>query len=385
MLLLMVTLVTFLAASSAPTPLYRLYRDAWGFSPAILTVIFAIYAFGLLLSLLVTGSLSDYIGRRKVIMGALALEMVSMVLFLVADSVPWLIAARIAQGLATGAATSALGAALLDVSRTRGPLVNSVSPIIGTGTGALLSSVLVQFAPWPTHLGFSLLLCALVAQSVLMLRLPETAGARAGAWRSLLPRLEVPHQARSALLRVSMVNVAVWALGGFYLSLGPTLAAMVTGSQAAMVGGLMVACLTSSGAIAVLMLRNAQGLTAMRIGASSLALGLPVSLFGVHGGGAWFFYLGTLFAGVGFGSAFLGALRTVMPLAEPHQRAGLMATFYVVSYLGMSLPVMAAGVAATHIGLIRTMDIYGCMLILLAVGALLSTRGASTRSTAPAS
>src|SRR5690606_833536 len=101
-------LLAFLAASSAPTPLYSVYRDAWGFSAITLTVIFGVYAIALLLALLVLGSLSDHIGRRPVIIGALLIEAVAMVAFMAATSVPLLILARLIQGVATGAATSVL-------------------------------------------------------------------------------------------------------------------------------------------------------------------------------------------------------------------------------------------------------------------------------------
>lgn len=375
MALLAGILVTFLAASSAPTPLYGVYREAWGFSPIMLTVVFGIYAFSLLLALLTTGSLSDYIGRRKVLLGALALELVSMLLFIVADSVSWLIAARILQGLATGAATSSLGAAMLDVSRVRGSLVNSVAPIVGMAVGALGASILVQFAPWPMHLVFVLLLVLFMAQAVATRYLPETVSPQPGAWASLRPKVRVPKQARGALLRVAPVDIAVWALGGFYLSLGPTLARLVTGHQAPMTGGLLVFALTISGAASILMFRNSPGRFTMTLGAIALIIGISITLMGVHGGGVYPFFFGTLVSGVGFGSAFLGALRTVLPMAEPHERAGLMAAFYVLSYLAMSVPAMAAGAAVGAIGLIATTDIYGGAIIVLSAIALLGAYG----------
>src|SRR5262245_7675013 len=143
-------LVSFLAASSAPSPLYGLYRETWGFSALTLTLVFSSYAFAMLAALLVFGALSDYRGRREVVIGALVLEFAAVVLFWQAESVNWLFAARILQGVATGIATSALSAALLDLHRERGGLVNSVAPMVGLAIGALGTSALVQFAPAPT-------------------------------------------------------------------------------------------------------------------------------------------------------------------------------------------------------------------------------------------
>src|SRR5690606_27776185 len=107
-------LITFMAASSAPTPLYSLYRESWGFSAITLTVVFGVYALSLLLALLVVGSMSDHVGRRPVIIGALVLNIAAMMLFVAANDVSMLIAARLLQGLATGTATSALAAGLMD-------------------------------------------------------------------------------------------------------------------------------------------------------------------------------------------------------------------------------------------------------------------------------
>ena len=120
------------------------------------------------------GALSDYRGRREVVLIALVLEIVAVMLFWGADSVGWLLAARILQGAATGIATSALGAGLVDLHRERGSLINSVAPMVGLGLGALGASVLVQFAPAPTRLVFELLLAAFVLQLAAAFFLPET-------------------------------------------------------------------------------------------------------------------------------------------------------------------------------------------------------------------
>lgn len=178
-------LVGFLAASSAPSPLYAIYRQAWGFSALTLTIVFATYAIALLGALLVFGALSDYRGRREVILLALGLELASLALFLNADSVAALIGARALQGLATGLVTSALSAALIDIDRVHGALVNTVAPMVGMGVGALGASLLAQFAPAPTKVVFVLLLLVFMLQMAAVRFLPETVLRRPGAWRSL--------------------------------------------------------------------------------------------------------------------------------------------------------------------------------------------------------
>ncbi|WP_434985189.1 MFS transporter [Pseudomonas protegens] len=369
---LAITLLSFLAASSVPTPLYHLYQENLHFSPAVLTLIFGVYAMSLLAALLTVGSLSDHLGRRPVIFVALLLNIVAMLLFINESGVQWLIAARVMQGFATGMATSVLGAALLDTDRQQGPLVNSVAPLLGMACGAMGASLLVEFAPWPLQLSYWLLLGVFVLQAGYVWRLPESVSPQPGAWASLKPTLHVPVQARRALWLALPVDVAVWAVGGFYLSLAPSLVRAATGSTSNLIGGGLVAVLTLSGALMIFSLRQRPADRVLRLGAGMLAMGVMLILAAVHSASLPLFFFGTLVLGSGFGAGFLGALRSVVPLALPHERAGLMSAFYVLSYLAFCLPALLAGNLTRSFGLIATTDGYGAVLVLLSLGALLA-------------
>ncbi len=369
---LAITLLTFLAASSAPTPLYHLYQEGLHFSAGMLTLIFGVYALSLLAALLTVGSLSDHLGRKPVIFAALVLNMLAMLLFINEGSVAWLIAARTVQGFATGMATAVLGAALLDTDRQQGPLVNSVAPLLGMACGAMGSSLLVEFAPLPTQLIYWTLLALMLVQALYVWRLPEIVDRIPGAVASLRPTLHVPPQARRALWLSLPVDVAVWAMGGFYLSLAPSLVRAATGSTSNLIGGGLVAVLTLSGALVIFTLRNRPASKVLRLGAALLAVGVALILTAVHSASLPLFFIATLIAGGGFGAGFLGALRSVVPLALPHERAGLMSAFYVLSYLAFCLPSLLAGNLIRSFGLIATTDGYGAVLILLALGALVA-------------
>jgi MFS family permease len=138
--------MTFSASGAAPTPLYHLYQEHFGLTPALVTVIFAAYVLSLLLALLTTGALSDHVGRRPTVLGALMLNIIAMVLFITAGSGAALIAARAVQGFATGVATAALGAAILDVDQRRGAVLNSVTVFAALTVGTLGAATLVTFA-----------------------------------------------------------------------------------------------------------------------------------------------------------------------------------------------------------------------------------------------
>ncbi|CAM3351181.1 MFS transporter [Pseudomonas fluorescens] len=367
---LVITMLTFLAASSAPTPLYQVYQDSLHFSAAMLTVIFGVYAVSLLAALLTVGSLSDYLGRKPVIFVALILNMVAMLLFINADSTAYLIAARALQGFATGMATAVLSATLLDTDRLRGPMLNSLAPLLGMASGGLGSGLLVEFAPRPTQLIYFTLLGLMALQAVCMLRLPETVSRIPGALKSLAPTLHVPQQARRALWLAMPLNVAVWSLGGFFSSLAPSLVRAATGSTSHLIGGGLVAVVTLSGAVMIYSLRARAADRIMRLSAVLLAACVALLLVAVQSASLWLFFVASVIAGLGFGGGFMGSVRSIVGLALPHERAGLMSAFYALSYLAFCVPALLAGNLSRVFGLIATTDGYGAVLIVLALSAL---------------
>lgn len=362
------TLLTFLAASAAPTPLYHIYQETWHFSPILLTFIFSVYAFSLLTTLLIVGSLSDHIGRRPVVFAAILLQAASMLLFVLADSPSWLVAARIVQGIATGAASGAIGATLVDANKVTGPIVNSIAPLLGMAAGALGAGALVQFGPDPMRLVYMVVFAALAVQAILVWSTPETAQSKPGAWASLKPHVGVPLQVRPSLMMITPINIAIWALGGFYLSLMPSLVAAATGNHSPMTGGLTVAALTVSGAAAVFVRRQKPARPNLAFGVISMLAGLLIVMAGIHSGLVALLFTGTVIAGLGFGSCFLGAVSTIMPLAKPEERAGLLSAYYVQSYLAFSIPAIGAGLLSRAIGLGATADVYVVVIIALTAG-----------------
>lgn len=165
------------------------------------------------------------------------------------------------------------------------------------------------------------------------------------------------------------MDVAVWAMGGFYLSLAPSLVRAATGSTSNLIGGGLVAVLTLSGAVMIFSLRNRPADKTLRLGAVLLAVGVGLILSAVHAASLPLFFIATLVAGGGFGAGFLGALRSVVPLALSHERAGLMSAFYVLSYLAFCVPSLLAGNLTRTFGLIATTDAYGVSLIVRALSA----------------
>jgi MFS family permease len=368
------------AASGVPSPLYRVYQEQFGFSSGVLTTVFGIYAFALLASLLVVGGLSDHVGRRPVLVVAFLLEAASMAMFLVADGVGWLLAARVVQGLATGALTSTLGASLLDLQRPDRPLgafINSASPGLGLSIGAGGAGLLVQFVPSPTDWVFGFLTGVFVLAAVGTVLLPESSPRLPGARASLRPRVHVPDRHRRMFLVVLPLLVACWSVGGLYASLGPSLVADVYGIDNHLVGGLLILALNATGIVGSLALRTSRPERALLVGAVVFTVGVTGTLAALFATSTPLLFMAAVVTGFGFGAAFLGAVATITAGVAQGHRAGLLASIFVVGYLAFSLPSIAAGIAAEEFGLTRTTEVYGAAVVLLgllAVAALMRAR-----------
>jgi len=366
----------YLFAASAPSPLYGVYAATWHFSPTTLTVIFGVYALTLLATMLFAGSLSDAVGRRPVIITALAMQSATMLLFLAADSVGWLYAARLAQGCATGLVTAAVSAALVDLQPASRPglaaVVNATIPPAGLAVGALVSGALVQYAPDPTRLVYYLMLAGFVVMTLALLTLvPETVAQRHPA------RLGAQVGVERALLRAFLVTVPVlvacWALSGLYLSLGPSLVLTMQHTANKLLGGGIVFILCGCGAVAGVIAHGWPPRQAMHAGCAALGAGVALTVVSVATSAPALLYAGTVVSGCGFGIGFLGAFRTLAGLATAERRSELIAAVYVVAYLSFSVPSVVAGVLATKVGLHDTAIGYGLVVMALALAALPAT------------
>ncbi len=369
------TLALFLFAAAAPSPLYAVYAAKWHFSAVTLTEVFAIYAIALLVALLLTGSLSDSIGRRPVILAAVVIQLAGMLAFFLASGTEWLFAARIAQGIATGIATSALAASLVDLqprgNSTLGPPVNSATPIVGLGLGAIASAALVAYGPYPLQLIYALLLGAFALVGAAVLLIPEP-GARRQAV-NLTPQVGVEPSIRPAFVAAVPSLIAGWAVGGFYMSLGPSLALQVASSSNRLLGGLSIFILGGVGAAAIVAVRKWPPQRAMTSSGVAMVLGLAIAIASIALQSPALFFGSNVITGLGFGIGWLGVLRMLIGLASPTGRAALLASIFIVAYLAFALPAVIAGYAVTRIGLHDASLWYAFAVAVLAVAGLAAT------------
>ena len=285
-------IVALLASSAAPTPLYAIYQAQWHFTPITTTVVFGVYAMAVLAALLTLGKLSDHVGRRPVLLTAIAVHAGSLVIFATATGVPELLAARVVQGLSTGAALGAIGAAMLDMDRELGTFANAVTPGMGSASGAILSALAVRFLPDPTHLIYLALIGVLALQATAIAAMRETVSRAPGALASLRPEITLPRALRAPVLTAVPVLFAVWALAGLYGALGPALVHALTGSGNVVLGSLSLFVLAASAVVATIVLRRAAARTVMLVGILALITGVAVTVMAVSLGSAAVFFAG---------------------------------------------------------------------------------------------
>ncbi|WP_307044619.1 MFS transporter [Agromyces ramosus] len=363
-------------AAGALTPLLVAYKQQWDFPPAMLSAAFAVYAIGFLVAALTLGSLSDYLGRRPVLIGALIVQLGSVLLFLVGTDINWVIAGRIIQGIASGAATSAFTAALVELApdnkKRLGAILGSVSLTGGLALGSLLAGLAIQLTREANTVIFTALIALTILGGITVLASPETATRRSGAVRSLIPRVSVPLAARKEFFAAAPVVAAVWMLAGLSGGLAPNMVRSVFHLDSPLLNGVTGFLAPAMSTITGLAFAKVPPRRAMSIGISASIIGAAGIIGGVFAGSLAVMMIGQAIAGIGFGASFSAALQLVVPRVAAHQRAGIVAAIYVVSYLAFGVPIVIEGQLVEPLGEIPAVVGYTALTILFALISLVA-------------
>jgi predicted MFS family arabinose efflux permease len=340
-----------LLGANLATPLYAVWARQFGFSTAVLALIFAVYALVLVPALLTFGQLSDRLGRRVVIAIGLGLAALGLLFFALATGTAWLFAARatlgVAQGMLSGAATASLAELVPAGDPRRAALLATLSQAGGAAMGVLLGGMLAQWAPGPevTPFATGMILCALAAAALVFV--PETAERQGGGLRIRRPR--VPEEIRGAFARVSLTAAAVWAVaGGLFFSVMPSYAGqfVLHSPNLALLALVTALVLVSSVAAQLAVRRGAPPAQAQAAGLALLAAGLLALVLAAPAHSPALLVTGAILAGAGHGVAFLAAQDNLTRIAPARQRAEVSAAFYVCIYLGVSVPIIGIGLVA---------------------------------------
>jgi MFS family permease len=368
-------------ASNAPSPLYAIYQQRFHLSALGVTGVFAAYAGGVMVALLVIGGLSDAIGRRRVLVPALLLIAVSAVLFSLADGVGWLYAARGVQGLATGGITGAATAALVELEpsgdRQRASFLNTLMFVTGAAVGPLLFGCLAQFAPWPLHLPFLLELGLAVVAVTAVRTLPETVTAQARRpWKLQWP--SVPRPIGGPFVLAVLALSVAWGVGGLYAALSPTIDRELLHVHSNAAAGAILFVFAAVGGIAQVVLRRWPSWRSISVGVVGVAVGMSLVFWAEAARVVPLFLVGTVLTGAASALAFMGSLALVNEVAPPARRAELVSAWNLVGYLALSVPAIGVGLLSDAVGLEAATGIFtavvGGLSLVTAATVLLSPR-----------
>jgi MFS family permease len=378
----------FFIAAGAPTPLLPIYEANWKFPASMVTVAFGVYAIALLLTLLIVGSLSDHIGRRPLLIAALALELVSMLVFLVSPSITWIIAARVIQGVATAAATSSFSAAILELAPAErkhlAGVIAGLAPAAGIGVGALFSGVIAQFSSSAAATVWISLAAVMLIALAFAIFTPETATRKPGAVASLRPQVSVPPAARSVFAVTLPSLIAAWLVSALFLGLMPTILRLKFGIDSPAVSGFAAFAEQGTGGAVAVVLSTMKPQRLVFAGGLAIVAGIGFFIASITATSLPLLWTGAVVGGAGLGGAFTGTIRSLVPLAEAHERAGLFSAIYTVSYITFGVPVIVAGLYLSTIGVTAIALTFAAVTV-VAAAAGVATQLATARRTGLAS
>ncbi|WP_327121347.1 MFS transporter [Streptomyces sp. NBC_01341] len=362
-----------MAGTTLPTPLYGLYQEQIGFSELLVTIVFAVYALAVITVLLVAGNYSDVVGRRPVLLCAMALSAASAGCFLLERGLPLLFAGRVLSGCAAGLLSGAATAAVIELAgpgqKARAGFAATAANMGGLGCGPLLSGLIAQYSSRPLSLPFWVHLGLVAVASAIIWLLPETVKTPK-RWPRLTPQgVAVPPEVKRVFASASVAAFAGFALLGLFTAVAPSFAAQTLDVHNLAVSGAVVFSVFLASTFGQSLTQWISARHALPTGCGILIVGLLLVASSLVAESLLLLVLGALCGGTGQGLAFRAALTLVSGAAPPEHRGGTISAFFVVAYTGISVPVVGVGALATWLGLREAGLVFTGCVILLAAGA----------------
>ncbi|AWW41466.1 MFS transporter [Streptomyces cadmiisoli] len=379
-----------LAHSAVPAPLWSIYQEQHGFSTFTITVVFASYSIGVIISLFLVGHLSDWHGRRRLLLIGVLTGAVSALMAVTSTALPVLIVTRLVVGFGIGMVTATATAYLIDLhgrarpgaSRTRADIVATVANVGGLAIGALVGGLLAEYVAGPLRTPYLLFLGLLLVSAIGVVLSPETVELSRTRPPYRPQRVSVPHAARGTFFAASAATFAAFGAFGLFTSLGPGFIAGTLHEPSRTLAGLAAFMVFGAAAVTQTSLLGVAQRKLLTYGLLLMPLGLIAVTAAVWQADLALFLGAGVITGAGAGLLFKGSVSTVLGLAEPESRSETLAGLFLAAYSGLALPILGIGVATRFIS--DKTALIGFTAVLITLCAVGTRRLLSPRHTASA-
>ncbi|WP_255546066.1 MFS transporter [Glaciihabitans sp. dw_435] len=365
--------LTVMAFSTVPTPLYALYQQRDGFPTFLITVIFAAYAVGVMASLYLAGHISDWLGRRRIILAAILVEIIAVVIFLLWPEVPGLIVARFVTGIGVGALTATATAHLSELRAIARPAespafsstVSSVVNVGGLAVGPLVAGIFAQYVVSPLVVPYVVFLVLMVIAAFAVALVPETVE-RAEELPPYRPQqVSLPDGARSTFSAAGAGVVAAFAIFGLFTSLAPSFLAGSLHEPSRMLAGVVTFSVFGAAAAAQLVFARLSAVRQLQLAVIFMVVGLIALATGVLVVNLTVFVVAGIVAGAGVGLLFRSAVGVAASVAAPESRGEVLAALFLIAYTGLAVPVLLIGLAVAFLP--QATVLVGFVIIIIAL------------------
>lgn len=358
------------AVPTAPSALYGTYEQVDGFPTVMVAIAFAIGIVGILTGMLVLGHLSDVVGRKRMLLIALGVQLAALVVFLVSPSLIVLLIARVLSGLGAGIAVPTATAYLLDLlddhhdpkGPRRAAITATAANLGGFAAGPILCGLLAEYAPRPFSTTYIVLGVAILALVVPVLRLPETVEARPATGADLRPRFRLPAEDRRDILTAAFCAFSGFAVIGMFGSISAVILREVFSQSDRLAGAALVAGVFGAAAVTQVLFFSASPLLQPMLGLIGSVLGLAMVAAGVWAHSAPVFIVGAVLGGGGAGLLIRAGIGVVA-----RKDADAVATFFLLAYSGFAVPVVLAGIATLAWPLAVVVPAFAVLVAVLAL------------------
>lgn len=380
-------LLIAMVGTTLPTPLYAIYQQRLGFDASWLTIIFSIYAAGVIAALLAVGSWSDQLGRRPMLLAGLLMGAISALIFLFSDSIGGLLIGRLFSGFSAGIMTGTATVAVIELapkSWKNATLMATAANMLGLGLGPLLAGFTSQYLADPLHLVFYVHLALLLLAAVGVALIRETVQ-RPPTLKLNIQKPSVPASVRSVFISASIAGLAGFSVAGLFTSMVPSVMIHIMEQRGGLVIGAVIGLFFVASIVGQALLQWLPKALHMSLGCMGLIIGMVCLGLSIATAQVMLLVVAGFVAGVGQGMILRSGMGAVTASSPAHQKAAVTSAFFVVLYVSISVPVVAVGFSVQVFGLPHVGEFFASLVALVALLAMISMRRVQSRQAAVSS